>query len=362
MSFRITTNGTLRTYRSNLMTSRRRLNDSMIKVQTHRNFTTFAEDPAAASRAFQIRRSMWRADAQITNNKTVIDSFETAFSALDDICDGTMETNDGGLNGIVESLRGITDTTASARRALGQSMLAKAESIVKTMNVTYGDNFVFAGADGLNVPFSWAENADGTKTLLYRGVDVNAEDDTASKDLLDKMAAEKTYVDIGLGFQEIETATGDKAEMMDSSAFNSALSGLNFLGYGRDEDGDPNNIILLMEELGNMFQQCDPDTGEYPEPSAENAERANVLTNKIIDAVGRVSEQHVKLSANTDYLNNNLEQLENTKDMMDAQREGIEAIDPADAIVQMSWAQYCYNASLKIGNSILSQSLIDYMS
>ena len=33
----------------------------------------------------------------------------------------------------------------------------------------------------------------------------------------------------------------------------------------------------------------------------------------------------------------------------------------ADAITGLSWQQYCYNAALKIGNQLLSQSLIDYM-
>ena len=36
-------------------------------------------------------------------------------------------------------------------------------------------------------------------------------------------------------------------------------------------------------------------------------------------------------------------------------------MDPAEAITQMNWSQYCYNAALRIGNQILSQSLIDYM-
>ena len=32
--------------------------------------------------------------------------------------------------------------------------------------------------------------------------------------------------------------------------------------------------------------------------------------------------------------------------------------DLADAITSFSWAQYCYNAALKMGNSILSESLM----
>ena len=40
---------------------------------------------------------------------------------------------------------------------------------------------------------------------------------------------------------------------------------------------------------------------------------------------------------------------------------GIEDVDLADAITSYSWAQYCYNVSIKVGNSILSQSLMDYI-
>ena len=34
----------------------------------------------------------------------------------------------------------------------------------------------------------------------------------------------------------------------------------------------------------------------------------------------------------------------------------------ADAISAFLWAQYSYNAALKVGNSILGQSLMDYLS
>ena len=39
----------------------------------------------------------------------------------------------------------------------------------------------------------------------------------------------------------------------------------------------------------------------------------------------------------------------------------MEQINLADAITQLSWDQMCYNAALKIGTQLLSQSLIDYM-
>jgi len=348
MSFRVTTNGTLRQYRSNLNANRLRLNQSMTRVLTQREFNSYAEDPSAASRAFQIRRSMWKNDAQTSNTESLFGTYSSAFTAVDQICDGT-GMDDPGLSGIVDALRGITDTTASARLTLSEDLKSKSEAIVKAMNTQYGDSFVFAGTDGLNAPFQWKE-VNGEKKLLYRGLDVN---DPANQTDLQNMAKETAYIDIGLGYQE--DANGD---IIPTSAFNGVLSGLNVLGFGQT-NGESNNLAVLMNELGDIFAKCDPDTGDFATEADKN--RADVLTDKISDAVASISEQHTKIAADAQYLKTNLEQLKDTKDNLEMQREEIEAVDPAMAISEMAYASYCYNSALKIGNQVLSQSLLDYL-
>lgn len=394
-SFRITTNGTLSGYRSNLTSTRKTLNDSIQRVMTKRKFSSYAEAPAEANLAFQLRRSLWRADDQINNANSVYSRYHQAYVAMDEIVDG--DVDHPGLDGIADSLEVITGTAGAGRFALGQTLLSKVDAIVHSMNSQYGDDFVFAGADGLRVPFSWGKDAAGKDVLTYRGIDVSTpkpdktaadftlEDgtldttafeayktafqektgfnyDTALADSakLESMAHETTYVDIGLGFEE--DANGN---MIETSAFNSALSGLNFLGYGTDADGDSKNLVTLMKELGDIAHRCNPDNGEYldenGQPAPELADRANVLANKLRDALGFTSEQHVKLTADASYLNTNLDQLKVKSNTLDMQREELEAVDPADAIIEMSWAQMSYNAALRIGNTILSQSLLDYM-
>ena len=170
------------------------------------------------------------------------------------------------------------------------------------LNVTYGDDFVFAGADGKNVPFEW----DGDN-LLYRGIDVslpkaltaeefdilkrsggdseiegndtgrtfsdyddyktwyiqefqptvklNGETRSASFDQVLARFDEATYVDIGIGMQL--NADGN---VVPTSAFNSAINGLTIMGTGVDEDGDSKNLAVLMRELGELFQNCDTES------------------------------------------------------------------------------------------------------
>ncbi len=345
MSLRVTTNGTLHIYKSNLMRSRNNLNGATEKVLTNRKFNSYAENPAAASQAFQLRRSLWRTGAQITNNNAVINKVNTAWEAIDDV------VNDLGSDlASVSALRGITGSAASSRQSLGQVLQSTADAVVKTMNITYGDTFIFAGADGLNVPFVWGDDG----TLQYRGVGVDADAASADYGALQAMAGETTYVDIGLGLSEAGSGA-----LIESSAFNSALSGLTYLGYGMDEDGDPKNIVSLMKQLGTILSGCDPDSGNFASEADE--ETADRLTNKLQTALSALSVRHTELDSQATFLNTNVTRLESTKDTLNEQLVGIEDIDSADAISSMAWAQYCYNAALKIGNSILSQSLLDYM-
>ena len=67
------------------------------------------------------------------------------------------------------------------------------------------------------------------------------------------------------------------------------------------------------------------------------------------------------LSGKASYLTGTEDRLTNMVDDLNNQILQVEQVDLASAITDFSWAQYCYNAALKVGNSILSQSLIDYM-
>ena len=346
MAFRITTNGMFRAFQSTLTTSNTKLQDSMSKVANHRAFESYAEDPAAASKAFQLRRNLWRTEDQITNSNYLIAKFQTGYSAVSAIVDGTVETP--GLDGIASSLQALSDTNAAARKALGQELISKSQSVALDMNVRYSDEYVFAGTDALNPPFVW----EGDK-LLFRGIDVNAPEGTTEYSMLQEMAQEKSFVDIGLGMQE-----DLEGNVIESSAFNGAVSGAEFLGYGLDEDGDPKNLAVLMQRLGEKLMNT-TDEGYFE--SGEGVEALR-LGEKLVKAVFYAQEQHVKLSASSSYLQTNLTQLNDSKFTLNEEIDDLEQKDPANAIMEMYWAQYCYQASLRIGNDLLSQTLFDYMS
>ena len=488
---RVTTNGTIYSYKSTLQRTYRGLNHASDKVITNRQFTSYSEDPAAATKAFQLRRARWNTESQMDNNDRVSGKFSQGWDALEKVYNDL-----GNELANYSALRGSSDPTASGRKALGQSLISTAKSIVYTMNSKYADEYIFAGADGMNAPFAWDNDGD----LTFRGVKVDSDpndpafdgakavysvdvtdlaagdfftfdgasltigadkdqsfqnlveaynklgkDYTASyendkftltanaegevtnaptanvklaadgttknltvkeevkgkaedaegrkavkeaNDALQKMLKETTFVDLGMGFEE--DANGD---IKPATAFNQALCGLKYLGgsddqvtdgrvyggYGKDKDGDPLNFISLIKKTGELLYNCDQDTGSWGDDDKAPAwgvkdEEGNYtelfgstrtidrMIDKLQTALGKVSLTHVELDADVAFLKSNKDRLKELDDTLNNQIVGVEDMGPADAITSLMWAQYSYNAALKIGNGILSQSLLDYLS
>ena len=359
MGFRITTNMMMSTYRYNLMNSTNTLSGSMDKVQTQRNFNSYAEDPASASQAFRLRRQWCQTNSQLDNTDTTYNKFHTAWTNLAGIINDLSDAN-----ARVSAIRGTTGTAGESRSALALVLRETADSVVESMNQKVGEQFIFSGNDGLNVPFTW--NEDHT-VLYYRGVNVNSTD-PADIEKLEIMSKEELNLDMGIGLKE--DANG---KLINGSAFDSALRGISFIGSGVDKDGDPQNLALVMRELADVFQAWDEDTdpqGYNPElagPSAQGLSsdelkaKANRLLDKLNAAQERTTEKYVELNARSAFLKTNSSRLSDEITNLNEQVLNVEQINLAAAIEQLSWDQTCYNAALKIGNQLLSQSLIDYM-
>ena len=168
---RATTGGVLRGYRSSLMNSFITLNKARETVLTQRNFNSYAEDPAAAAKAFQLRKSRMTVKTQYDVCDDVYKKFQTAWSCLD-TTSTLIDTDNGSA---MKTLKGMTlkmlnDPTGDARKTLSTALGQLSDTIVQTMNQKYGDNFIFAGADGKNVPFEVID-----EKLYYRGVPVDAD-------------------------------------------------------------------------------------------------------------------------------------------------------------------------------------------
>ena len=528
---RATTGGVLRSYRKNLMNSFITQSKAMNTVLTQRNYNSYAEDPASAAKEFRLRRSRMTVQSQHTICTDTWHKYQAAFSSLESI--SQMVDNDTG--DFMHTIKGMTlswldDPKGDAREQLTKALAQTSEALIQNMNQTYGDTFIFAGADGHNVPFEVRTAKDGTNKLYYRDVPVDAAEpklmkdsngaevtlngdfllagttlvkesdvpeitalerdadgdpitvaavdqesgnvyyvkagktgkteaqliqdlgftgttaadlndteraaleaekakytrtsefrnplednlsiyydpnDLVSKDLYDTtsdglmkdengafytvtrdgdtyyiaqdsanakisdvtisqadydeacldaekleyLKNEKLFVDIGLGFQENENG-----KLIESSAYNAALIGINFLGSGLDEDGDPKNIYSLVQRMKEISESV-PEDGSWNDVWDE----FDRLVGKFEKAASQFHTDFTNMDASTSKLETNVNLLKENYYNLQEQYSELADIEPVEAISSFLWAQYSYNAALKVGNSILSQSLMDYL-
>lgn len=363
---RITTNGMMTKYKTNLMKSYNKLANASEKVTTERNFNSYAESPTKAAQAFQLRRNRWNVENQIANTLQVKHKFQQAWDCLEDTYQEI-----GVKLGNYSAIIGSNAPDEPGRNALGEVLKGAAQSAMETMNAQYGENFVFSGADGQTVPFSWSDKGE----VLYRGMKVDCKNGTQDKIKIEKsIETEHTYVDLGMGMKE-DPNTG---ELIEASAFDTALNGAEYIGYGYQKvelnDGKtvnvPNNIISLLNQMGQAYSECDANTGNFPNKTYKDpvsgasltpAEWTQALKKGLENTLDDIHSNYIELDTRCTFVKTNEERLESLDDSMNEQITSIEDIEPADAITALMWAQYSYNAALRIGTNLLSQSLIDYM-
>ena len=443
---RATTGGVLKSYRANLMNSFIGMNKSRDTVLSQRIFNSFAEDPAAAAKAFRLRKSRMTVNSQHAICSDTLKKYQTAYSCLQSMDEALDTETASPLNTIKGmTLKWLNDPTGDAREQLSKALDQMSQILVQDMNQKYGDNLIFAGADGHNVPFEIKDNK-----LYYRGVPVDAavpkvmgttdankefkpleidpatnlattgggsyvkmdtsalisrkdyqaldkadrptllrvnttnkaqrfnekgepdpngeyflnmdkaetmtiKDYDAQKldaEKLEYLKNETCYVDIGLGFQENENGN-----LIPSSGFNAALNGINFFGCGLDEDGDPKNIYSLVQKMTQLSSSVS-EGSDWGDGVWDEFDR---LVGKLETASSNFKTEFTNLAASTTKLENNEKLLEDNFYNLQEQYAAIEDVDMVDSITSFIWAQYCYNAALKVGNSVLSESLMDYL-
>ena len=372
---RVTTNSTLYTYQKNLLKNSNQLYTAMNAMMTGRNFDSYSADPAAATQAFKLHSSLNATNTQASNNKAVYNKFSSAWDIADDL-----------VNNLSQDLaqtpliKGLNQPNWSTLNTQGDTILAGAESMVQSLNSTYGSKYIFNGADTENPPFAIETEGD-MHYLTYRGVRVDdpneayydepyldedgnpvpkdpndpAKGNWTNGEMLEKWSNEHLYVDVGIGF-----GLDKDDNVIDSTAFDSAISGIDFIGgYGMDEDGNPKNIISIMLRSAEIFKGYNQETGEWG--SAGDLEDAKALVDKFSKAQEALSNQHVALETKATFLKTNQSQLESTFYDQNTQLNGIEKIDQVEAILTLVSAQTSYNAALQVGANVVPQSLMDYL-
>ncbi len=332
-------------YSSGLQSVMGDLNDWRTQVMTGRKLTRASHDPATATIANNLERKLARTRCYI--------------DTVDELMYRQNEQESGIMN-VINACTDIGENISTAamqtgtygldeRKVFAQQIQGRMDEMLFSMNGQYSSEYVFGGNEGMAAPFTVDKT---TGALLYRGVAVSTNEKTNPDDFkkLQEMAEEKVYVDVGYGL-EMEDKGADVKDAVSASAFNISQPGIVPLGYGVDDDGDPKNIYEMAREMKNLLEDEDNfDTEKY--------ER---LWGKFQAKSKEIDNYASKLGTQTNLLQSTKKRLEDSELNLTKELDNLVNIDPAEAITEYSYAMYTYNAALKVGTSILSQSLLDYL-
>lgn len=371
MGMRITTNMLRRNYTNNLMDNIGGLERARQQVETGRRFQWSYEDPSAAAKGMILERRNAR-------NTDYINTVKNTQKWIDSQSDILNELS-GYANQIDESefMSALNDPTGTdGRTAYAQNLRALQESLVHALNTQYGDTFIMAGTDGRNVPFDLKDG-----TLTYQGKDVN------DAEVMEKLTQQTQYVDIGFGMSFYPDTHPDAGDIIPSSAFDMSFPGIMAVGYGttnvkvydspkNDVDGDAdgdgqldgqpdgviddndsadkyrtlsNNIIVLAGQMADVLEK---------EPL--DRDLCNAMWNQFKAGREELQNQFARVGTKAQLLENTLSRLEMESQNIKEQYQDAIGIDPALAITNESYAKYSYDAALKIGTSLLGNSLLDF--
>ena len=120
---RATTGGVLRSYRKNLMNSFINQNKARDTVLTQRTFNSYAEDPAAAARAFKLRKARMTVESQYSICTDTQKKYETGWTCLEGI-DKLIDTKNGEAMNTLKgtTLKMLNDPTGDAREQLTKAL------------------------------------------------------------------------------------------------------------------------------------------------------------------------------------------------------------------------------------------------
>lgn len=309
------------------------LDEAREKVMTRRNFSKTAQDPAGATKAFQLRREYMK-------NEDHIENIKQSQARLDSVESGLLQVSKMAEKVHSDTLIAINGATGiEQRQAIANGFRQMQDSMILSLNAKFGDRFVFGGANAMDLPLKLDK---ATNTLTYHEIDVS---DTNKLAELGALAKETHYIDAGFGLK-----LNDTGDVEAGTALNISYPAIDFIGFGKNADGTDNNLITIIGKLANEFEKSELDQDAIKKLT----DAFTVSRNKVIDKI-------TSIGTTSNFLATTEQRLIDSRLNLNEKIVSVENVDMEQAISNYEWAKFAYNAALKVGTSILQPSFIDFM-
>ncbi len=310
---RVTTNMMSGGYMRNINSNLGQLQKYEYQLSSQKRLTKLSDDPIGIIKSMDARvklANISRYQDNVDEAKTWLTQSETSLNELNEVITKVYEA----------TLESATDTVdVNDKKAISELVREMRDHVLTVANSKFGDKYIFGGYNTSASPLT-VDSATGK--ALYNGVDMSNAADPAL------LAEAGQTIEYTIGFNM-------RTEV--------SMNGAQLLGTGDD------NLYNLMNDLYHALE------------GGASASDLSQYSDKLLAAQTRTLSNLAEIGGKT----NRLKLMENRYSVDEVNfteiKSKVEDIDVAELTVQWKTAMAVYNYALKIGSSILQNSLVDYM-
>ncbi len=321
---RITQKNLTRAYLSGLNRNINQLAKSNERLSSGKRINRVSDSVTDAQKALKVRNQLLN-NEQFTRN---IQSIQNEISA--------QESSAMQMNQILIDVKGLLVKAESGLNSDSDLTIIANEleeinnSIVQLVNVKASDRYTFSGLNN-EAPIS-VQN-DGA--VLFNGVNVDEILDTDLKD-------DSIFIDVGIGIKF------NNDQLDESSVVKLNTSAIQLLGYGKNSQGIPNNLVSMLNKAVKDLKSGD-------------VSQLSNYQNQLKESNDRLLIQVTDIGTRYAYLENTINRLENEKLNLTEQQNHLESIDYEEETIINKSYDMAYQISLQLGSKVLPLSIFDFM-
>lgn len=327
-------------YSTNLNSLSSDLNKLNTQVATGRKYARTSEDVSSAVRGYQIRRNLAKVEGYQDNIQHAQSFLTNSESTLSQIQSSLSEATD-------KILQGMNGTQSDGDRKIIATELRTIQAqLLETMNTDVSGQYLFGGTNNQK-PF---EVVGVPPKLEYNG---NKLDDLIKgSPEAERLQNDTMYVDIGLGVT-FDSGTGD---VNPSSVFNYSFPGLSFMGM-------ETSVVSGETVSNNLYDLLGRIATEFEEPDVSySSDKVSGLYGLFKENSLKVYQTTTEIGAKTQYLEFMTSRYETQNYNLQERQVEVEGVDAAYTYIAFQSQKVAYQAALQMGQSVVQQSVFDYMS
>lgn len=288
------------------------------QLATGRKIMRPSDDPVGITRSLQARTDLSKLEQynqNVADAKAWLTQTETSLMEMNEVVKRAYDLAMDAAN---------ATKTPKDRQASAKELRELEEQIIQAANTTFGGRYVFGGYNTSKEPFEIKKEDDGTRSLIYNGVDLKSDVD-ADRQILEELGAESISYEIG-----------PKTQMKVS------INGVELFGVG---DG---NIFDVISQLTDALENDDVDVIDKSIGDLQRAQED--ILSKLADVGGKYNRlEMVKHRYGDDKIN------------YTAVKSSVEDVDQAEVTMQLKMAEMVYRSSLAVGARIIQPTLVDFL-